>query len=121
MTIQRDYQEKAEEVEALVAPWLPDAKVTIFDIQESCCCYSEYTQEPPHLEVTFSAPRPDDDSDKALGKIINVVEKMVMAWAKSTFSFRGCECCEGTDNLSMWVRVIRSRSSVGLASRQEGR
>ncbi len=107
MALNRDYHEKAAEVEALVAPWLPNAKVTTFDIQESCGCYSEFTQEPPRLEVTLTAPRHDDDSDKALGLIVRAIEPMVKAWGISAFSFVGCDACEGTDNPSMWVRVIR--------------
>ena len=115
--ISRNYAEKAAEVVALVAPWLPDATVTEFDIQESCGCYSEWTQEPPYLHITLAAPRPGNDSDEALGKVIGLLEKIVEPWAERTFSFSGCESCAGegqpTDGyFSLWLRVQRQDQPV---------
>lgn len=112
MSVHRDYEEKAAEVVALVAPWLPDAVVTEFDIQESCGCYSEYTQEPAYLHITLTAPRPEDDSDQALGGVVGALETIVQPWAARSFAFSGCSSCadgEPEDGcFTFWLRVIRA-------------
>lgn len=98
-----DHESDKAIIVAMVAPWLPGASVEEFDLEEECGCYSEWTQESPHLYVTLKAPRPAGESEIALSKIVTIVEKVVERWAR-TYDWRGCSCCDGVP--SIWARVI---------------
>jgi hypothetical protein len=96
-----DYGEMA----ALVAPWLPDARVEDLDIQLDCNCYSEWTQEPPRFYITFEAPW--SKSEKELSKVVAVLDSLIRGWVISKYTFTGCSNCGGEP--SLWVRVIPLR------------
>lgn len=108
------YKEKAREVEVLVAPWLPHAKVTEFRIQVQCGCYSDFTQDPAFLWVEMEAPRPPSETDEMLGRIIAVVEKFIQAWAESTFAFSGCSGCQNRHDIDVRVMSV-VESTVGVS------
>lgn len=108
--------EEAAALVALVSPWLPDATVDSLYLDESCGCYSEWTQEAPRYEVTFKAPRPSDESDRKLFDVVRVLEGPVMQFALAHHSFTGCSCCceDGdTENVrpSLYVRIIPQKVS----------
>lgn len=103
----------------LVSPWLPDATVEEFDVQERCGCYSEWTQEPPSFNVTFRATH---DDEVKLSKIVSAIEPLVTRWAKDTYDFTGGQCCQGEDyedgdevEPHVWVRVIPIKPKVAKA------
>lgn len=84
-----------DEILALVMPWLPKAVVESVNISTSCGCYSEYTQEPCFFDVVLKAPRPDGESDRALGSIISILEPMLRSYVLGKFDFHGCgSCCD---------------------------
>ena len=113
-------QEEKDALVALVAPWLPNASIDSFSVEESCGCYSEWTTESPTYNVTFSAPRPAGESDRQLSDIVRVLEGVVMRFAEENHTFTGCRCCcgdpdtdEGFDENtrpSLWVRIIPVRA-----------
>ena len=105
---------------ALVAPWLPGATVDMLYVKDWCACYSEWTTDSPDYNVTFKAPRPAGESDRALSDIVRVLEGPVMQFAMAHHEFTGCSCCCGDDDdpddkvydhvrPSLWVRIIPTR------------
>ena len=104
----------------LVAPWLPNATIDTLNVQEQCGCYSEWTTEPPVYELTLRAPRPTEETDRALSNLVRVLEPMVLQFAQAHHSFTGCESCQGQDGdtsdvmPSCYVRIIPVKSSVAV-------
>jgi len=105
-----DTADAAVQLCALVAPWLPDAEVETLYVQESCCCYSEWTQDPPYFRLTFRATH---YSEEKLSHLIAALEPIILQWAMSHYTFSGGTCCQGDDykdgdrvEPSMDVRVI---------------
>lgn len=94
----------------LVAPWLPGAVVETLDIQESCSCYSEFTQDPCNYFVTFKAPWVGSDDE--LGLLIrSVLDSLVETFSEQHHTFQEeRSCCEG--RISRYVRVIPLRSKA---------
>lgn len=95
----------------LVASRLPGATVDELWIEESCGCYSEWTQEPPRYCVTFKAPWKRDED--ALAKLVTKLEKAVRKFAHANHAFSGGSCCQGDDYVdgdvaepTLFVRVI---------------
>ena len=115
-------QEEKDALVELVAPWLPHATVDTLVIEPSCGCYSEWTQEPPRYEVTFSVPRPANETDRKLSSVVSVLEGVVMVFALVNHEFTGCSSCcgDGESNdfdasnvrPSLWVRIIPVRASA---------
>lgn len=109
-----------DELITLIAPWLPDAAVDTLEMQTTCGCYSEFTQDPCYFNVTFRAPRPDDETNTKLSKLVSVLESVIQPWADRKYDWCGCgSCCDEdktdtTPNVS--VRVIRQRSEAGAAA-----
>ncbi len=103
-------EEAKEVLVAMVAPWLPNAEIEMLNISTDCGCYSEWTQEPPRFELVLRAPRPAGESDRALSRVVSIVESVIGPWAQRAWTWNGCESCgeEGKprDYPSFYVRLI---------------
>ena len=80
--------------------------------QDSCGCYSEWTQEPCQFEVFVSGTIPEDND--AQYDLREAIESRLERWAKSTLTYSGCQCC-GEDTISVYARVFTKKEAADNA------
>lgn len=63
---------------------------------DSCGCYSEYTQESPRFYLEIKAVLPQNESEE--WEIQKILDKDITKWANKNLDFSGCKGCDPYDD-----------------------
>ena len=73
------------------------------EFEDSCGCFSEWTQEPCSLTINLRGTLELDGSKQR-----QEIEKALDKWAQSNLTWSGCDCCG--NSLIVWVRLYAKGS-----------